>query len=155
MRNLVKRTIKTAGSLGLVLGFVLSSHGFAEGVSLRAVQDNPQAVDGKKVTVQANVDQIYGSKAMTVTDKETKDARGPGNILVICTRDLSEVAQTSEEDLRHHNRLRLTGTIRQMNLAQIQQEFGISLTSDVTKRFFQTNPAKSQPVLVLESIELI
>lgn len=109
-----------------------------ERVKLDAIEDNPKQYLGKTVSVDAEVEDVYGPRLFTIDEPNWADLRG--EILVMLPSPLA--ALVSEND-----RVTITGTLKPFVRAEVERSWGwLGLDADTEVEF------SSKPVLVASRI---
>lgn len=101
-------------------------------ITINDIQAAANDYYGQNVTVNGDVGQVYNELAFTVSD--TSAAAGP--LLVITPNSVSVSPGES---------VKISGTVQQLNVEQIQQDLGITLSPNVAD-------LAGQPVLIADQI---
>jgi hypothetical protein len=107
-------------------------------VKLDEIEDNPKQYLGKTVSVDAEVEDVYGPRLFTIDEPNWADLRG--EILVMLPSPLA--ALVSEND-----RVTITGTLKPFVRAEVERSWGwLGLDTDTEVEF------SAKPVLVASRI---
>jgi hypothetical protein len=119
-------------------------------VRVADIQEDPGQFVGRKVVVEAEVDRVVGPHAFFV-DEESPLRAGIDNDLLVLTRDSGDSAAASRaDDQWTDERVRVTGTIHEMNVADIEREIAWELTPQI-----EAELEGRQAVLIADSVERI
>jgi hypothetical protein len=107
-------------------------------VTLDEIEDNPQKFAGKRVSVDAEVEDIFGPRLFTIDEPNWADLEG--EILVHMESPLAAM-------VRENDRVTITGTIKPFVRAEVERDWGwLDLDADTEVSF------REKPVLVASRI---
>lgn len=113
----------------------------ATNATLAEITANPEAYVGQTVTVEGGVNTVKSETAFTIADNTLTDL---GEVLVV-----SAMGQSLDMGLRAEEPVRVTGTVRTFEIADINRDLNLNLDPETYRDF------DNKPVLVASSVEVI
>lgn len=111
--------------------------------TLSQIVDNPEQFYGQGVTVRGEIQDLYSRRVLKLSDQTIGD-----ELIVILPRALTDAQATEAEAFFEDNAdASVTGTVRQLTVAQVEQEFGFDVPADIEIEFTET------PVVVADSFK--
>lgn len=108
---------------------------------LSLITDDPGAYYGKKVTVAGEIQDLQSQRVFKISDQAVGD-----ELLVLTPRALTESQAAESEELFEDNAdVKVTGTLRQLEIADVEREFDVDLTNEIEVEF------KEKPVLIADN----
>jgi hypothetical protein len=111
------------------------------------IMENPAAFNGREVTIVAEVDEVLSPRAFKL-DEDSPLAGGVDNDLVVLYPQSATLADLDDQWL--DDEVRVTGTIRTMNIVDIEREIGWDLDPRIEVRL-----EGMKPVLVARTVERV
>jgi hypothetical protein len=108
------------------------------GATVESVQQGPQRHYGQEVTLNGEVDAVFGLRAFELENNDLFDEQ----VLVVARSDVRLGGETIADD----QRVRVTGIVRPLAVVELEREIGWDLTPEVEVEF------RSRPVVVAKSI---
>ncbi|NJL84273.1 MAG: hypothetical protein HC890_17570 [Chloroflexaceae bacterium] len=119
---------------------------FAQSIALSPspdeIFDSPQSYYSRPVAVKGEVEQVLSNNAFTVEDDEIVDE-------VLGARDLLVINASGSPALSADQKLVITGTIRPLSIAQLEQEYNIRLDAETREKLGGSN---ENPVLIADGV---
>lgn len=121
----------------------------AAGTMLRVadITGNPDQYIGQTVTVEADVEEVKSAFAFEL-DEDAALAGGVDNELLVFSPQSAQLASVDDQWL--NNRVRVSGTVRRMTVAELEREIGWDLEPELESELEDT-----RPVLIATSVERI
>jgi hypothetical protein len=114
-----------------------------ENVRIEDIKENPSAYLGKTVTVSGEVERVFGTRAFELGGKDFFDSE----IRVITAQPLKEnVRRRAEEPFRPDDIALVTGTVRNVTIADVEREFSFDLDPNYEVEF------ENKPAIVATSV---
>lgn len=108
---------------------------------LSRIVDNPADYYDQTVTVQGEIQDVYDSRVFSISDQAVGD-----ELWVVTNTPLTSSQQEEAEPLFADNaNVTVNGEVRQMTLAQIEEEFSLDIPAQIEATF------SDGPVLVADS----
>ncbi|HET9236643.1 MAG TPA: hypothetical protein VFO10_05310 [Oligoflexus sp.] len=141
--------IKITGLIGLLSGLVLVPIGCtrnqttAENIRVEDLKENTAAYLGKTVTVSGEIEEIYGPRAFKLGGKDFFDSE----IRVITSQPLkASVQERADQPFRKDDIALVTGTVRNVVIADVEREFSFDLDPNYEIEF------ESRPAIIATSV---
>jgi hypothetical protein len=109
--------------------------------------DAPNSYVGKTVTVEADVEEVFGPRAFAL-DEDAPLAGGIDNNLLVFSKAAGDLADIDDEWL--NNTVRVTGKVGRMSVVEIERELGWDLDPQL-----ETELEGAGPVLIASSVDRI
>ena len=116
-------------------------------VRIGDINDNLDRYLGDTVTVEADVEEVLSSFAFAL-DEDDALAGGIDNDLLVFSPQSSQLA--SIDDQWVNNRVRVTGTVQRMTVAELERELGRDLDPNLESKVEGT-----RPVLIAHSLDRV
>jgi len=114
-----------------------------ENARIEDIKENPSAYLGKTVTVSGEVERVFGTRAFELGGKDFFDSE----IRVITAQPLKEnVRRRAEEPFRADDIALVTGTVRNVTVAEVEREFSFDLDPNYEVEF------ENKPAIVATSV---
>jgi hypothetical protein len=123
------------------------SEGPAAGVVVSDITDNPQEYVGTTATVSGEVNDLVAPNAFTIGGE---DFLGTDELLIVGAKQLPNIVEgvEGEVEVGEDDIVQVTGTIREFNVADIEDELGYGLDDAVFEEF------AGEPVVVAKNVFL-
>lgn len=105
---------------------------------LTKILENPAAYYGQEVTVGGEIQDVYSTRVFKISDQTIGQELWVITQVPLTTEQMNEAEQFFEDNAD----VRATGTLRQMTVVNIEEEFGIDLPDEADAQFVD------KPVLV-------
>lgn len=116
-------------------------------VRIGEINDNLDRYLGDTVTVEADVEEVLSTFAFAL-DEDDALAGGIDNDLLVFSRQSSQLENIDDQWLR--NRVRVTGTVQRMTVAELERELGRDLDAKTESKL-----EGSRPVLIAHSLSRV
>ena len=111
------------------------------------IMDNPMRYVGDTVTVEADVEEVLSTFAF-VLDEDDVLAGGFDNDIIVFSPRSAQLSDIDDQWL--NNKVRVTGTVRQMTVVELERELDWDLTPELEAEIKDT-----RPVLIAHRFERI
>lgn len=109
---------------------------------LSQIIENPDQYYGQQVTVVGEIQDLYTTRVFKISDQTVGQ-----ELLVITPEPLSEQQAAEAEELLEDNAdVRVAGTVRQLVIAEVEEELSIDLDEQVEVEF------RNKPVLIANNV---
>ncbi len=128
-------------------GAEAESEGPAAGVVISDITDNPQEYFGTTATVSGEVNDVLTPNAFTIGGE---DFLGTDELLIVGVQQLPNIVEgvEGEVEVGQDDIVQVTGTVREFNVTEIEDEVGYALDDGVFGEF------EGEPVVVAKKIFL-
>jgi hypothetical protein len=89
---------------------------------------NPNEYLGKTVTIEADVEEVFGPRAFAL-DEDAPFAGGIDNDLLVLSKEAGSLADIDDQWL--NNKVRVTGTVGRMSVIEVERELGWDLDPEL------------------------
>lgn len=114
-----------------------------ENVRIEDIKENPSVYLGKTVTVSGEVERVFGTRAFELGGKDFFDSE----IRVITAQPLKEsVRRRADEPFRADDIALVTGTVRNVTIADVEREFSFDLDPNYEVEF------ENKPAIIASSV---
>ncbi len=130
------------------------SAGPEAGITLAELTSDPEGLFGSRVVVSGEISDVVGGEDEAITARATP-ATGfvlgevGQSVLVVGTRIPQLAALRGDEDLAEGDVVQVTGTVREFDLAALEEDLGADLADDAF------SPFEDRPVLVASAVNLV
>lgn len=114
-------------------------------VSLGTITGNLNNYLGKTVTVEADVQEVFGPRALTL-DEDDAFAGGIDNDVLVVGAQTGNLERIEDNWLK--NKVRVTGTVRGLALVDLEREIGLDLDPQI-----EAELEKVKAVIVASSVQ--
>lgn len=101
---------------------------------------------GKRVTVRGTVEDVHGTKVVVLSDDKIVESK----LLAVSKKDLRSLDKGIRGVLREDDKIQISGTLRQLNVLEVERELGPDLSREI-----EIETEASRPVLFVESLQLL
>ena len=141
--------IACAAALSIGLGCDISKADDAPEGTVRVadIQENPGQFVGKNVTVVADVEEVHSARAFSL-DEDSPAAGGIDNDLMVLSPQAGNLRDIDDQWI--NNKVRVTGTVGLINVAEIEREIGWDLTPEL-----EAEVGRAKAVIIAKSVERV